>query len=66
MLYRKHELEIYLLRDAQLHMYFPTLLVFWVQIQFSNWMERQWQSTSEVTFPNVSLLWERLDYQEFW
>ena len=66
MLDREKDLKVYLLRDACLCMKVPNLLVLWFQIRISNWMDRQWWSTSEVPFPNLDLLWKIIYDREVW
>ena len=59
-------LEIYTPRDRTLVGQVPALITRWVQIRWDAWLEEQWDSTDEVKFPDLAILWRKMRLKESW
>ena len=44
----------------------PELIAKYSQIQWSNLLSNQWDSTMAIVFLDLSTLWERMTIQEQW
>ena len=63
---REQELEEYVPRERHLRPHVTAFVTRWVHIRWSNWLAQQWDSDEEISFPNLSDLWEKIDDGEPW
>ena len=43
-----------------------TYIARWAQIQLSDWFSRKWERGVREPFPNLTVLWIKMDLQEYW